>query len=170
VIIRTAEVEDAEALAPLHVRAWDEAYTGLIRAKILDDHRAEPVASKVERWRGRIAWPDGATWVAEEDGGLVGFISTGPGRDGSGDLEVMALYVLRSHYGIGAGRRLLHAAIGDRPAYLWVLDGNARATRFYEREGFTFDGQVEQEPEGLHRRMVRDQERTGDDPGTSTGA
>jgi len=164
--IRPAVVADAERLAPLHVQAWDEAYTGLMPQEILDAHRSEPMAEKVERWRGRIVWPDGSTWVAEDDGELLGFVSTGPGRDGSGILELMALYVRRSHYGTGLGHRLLETALGgtalggmalgDRPAYLWVLDGNARAIGFYERHGFSFDGQVEDEPEGLHRRMVRE--------------
>ncbi|MDH2413685.1 GNAT family N-acetyltransferase [Nocardioides sp. CER19] len=153
--IRPAEVSDAEALAPLHVQVWDEAYTGLMPQRVLDDRQARPMQEKVERWRERIAWPHGATWVADDDGGLVGFVSIGRGRDGSGDLEVMALYVRRAHYGTGLGHRLLDTAIGDRPAYLWVLDGNARAIGFYERHGFAFDGQVEEEPEGLHRRMVR---------------
>lgn len=155
VTIRTAGVDDAEALAPLHVVAWDEAYTGLMPQRILDERKTEPMAAKVDRWRGRIAWPDGHTWVADDGGELVGFVSTGPGRDGRGDLELMALYVRRSHYDTGLGHRLLEAAIGDGPAYLWVLDGNARAIRFYERHGFAFDGQVEDEPEGLHRRMTR---------------
>lgn len=130
-------------------------YTGLMPQEILDAHQSEPMAAKVERWRGRIAWPDSSTWVAEDDGELVGFVSTGPGRDGTGVLEVMALYVRRSRYDTGLGHRLLETAVGERPAYLWVLDGNARAIGFYERHGFSFDGQVEDEPEGLHRRMVR---------------
>ena len=155
VIIRAARAADAEALAPLHVQVWDEAYTGLMPQQVIDDRKAKPMGERIERWRGRIAWPEGATWVAEDDGELVGFASTGPGRDDSGLLEVMALYVRSSHYDTGLGHRLLGTAIGDRPAYLWVLDGNTRAIRFYERHGFAFDGQVEEEVEGLHRRMVR---------------
>jgi GNAT superfamily N-acetyltransferase len=153
--IRPAEPADAEALAPLHTAVWVEAYTGLMPQQVLDDLHRRPLEERVQRWRERIAWPHGTTWVAEDGGDLVGFASSGRGRDGSGDLEVMALYVRRSHYDTGLGHRLLVTAIGDAPAYLWVLDGNARATRFYERHGFAFDGQVEEEPEGLHRRMVR---------------
>ena len=153
--IRPAEPADAEGLAPLHTEVWREAYTGLMPQEVLDGLDRRPLEQRVQRWRERIAWPDGATWVAEGGGGLLGFVSTGRGRDGSGDLEVMALYVRRSHYGTGLGHRLLATAIGDAPAYLWVLAGNARAISFYERHGFAFDGQVEQEAEGLHRRMVR---------------
>jgi GNAT superfamily N-acetyltransferase len=155
VIIRAAQAADAEALAPLHVVVWDEAYTGLIPQEVIDERRARSMADRIERWRARIAWPDGHTWVADDDGDLVGFVSTGPGRDGSGLTEVMSLYVRSAHYGTGLGHRLLEVAIGERPAYLWVLDGNTRAIGFYERHGFSFDGQVEEEVEGLHRRMVR---------------
>jgi hypothetical protein len=35
---------------------------------------------------------------------------------------------------------LLDAAIGDRPASLWVLDDNPRAREFYRRNGFAPDG------------------------------
>lgn len=34
------------------------------------------------------------------------------------------------------------AADGFTHAYLWVVDGNARARRFYEREGWKADGTV----------------------------
>ena len=53
------------------------------------------------------------------------------------------------------GYALLKAAIGDEPAYLWVLDGNPRAIDFYERQGFRFDGTRKTEPVGVERRMVR---------------
>jgi ribosomal protein S18 acetylase RimI-like enzyme len=154
-LIRPAEVADAERLAPLHTRVWLEAYAGLMPEEILDDLQRRPLEQSVERWRERIAWPHGTTWVAEDGNALVGFVSSGRGRDGDGDLEVMALYVRRSRYDTGLGHRLLVTAIGDAPAYLWVLDGNTRAIRFYERHGFVFDGKVEEEREGLHRRMAR---------------
>jgi GNAT superfamily N-acetyltransferase len=46
----------------------------------------------------------------------------------------------------GVGRLLITAArerlrgVGVTAASLWVLDGNARARRFYERDGWRFDG------------------------------
>ena len=93
------------------------------------------------------------------DGRLLGFSSTAPGRDSPDDglplLELMALYVRESTYGTGVAYALCGAAIGDSAAYLWVLDGNDRAIRFYERQGFAFDGTTKPEDVGLHRRMVR---------------
>ena len=67
----------------------------------------------------------------------------------------MALYVRASVYGTGIGHALCAAALGSDPAYLWVLDGNERALRFYERQGFGLDGTTKPEDVGLDRRMVR---------------
>ena len=36
----------------------------------------------------------------------------------------------------GTGQKLFDAAIGDQPAYLWVLSTNMRARHFYEKNGF----------------------------------
>lgn len=58
-------------------------------------------------------------------------------------------------HGRGVGHALLHEAIGTAPAYLWVLDGNDRAIRFYERQGFRLDGATKTEPVGVEHRMVR---------------
>ena len=49
----------------------------------------------------------------------------------------------------------LTAAIGNSAAYLCVLDGNRRATAFYERQGFRFDGGTKTDPGCRERRMVR---------------
>jgi ribosomal protein S18 acetylase RimI-like enzyme len=156
VTIRLAEVADAERLAPLHLRVWQEAYTGLVPEHILDRRAAEPLEARVDRWRGRIAAPSETTWVALDGDEAVGFAESGPDRDGSGELELSALYVRADRYGTGLGHRLLVTAIGDRPARLWVLDGNERAIAFYRRHGFVLDGRSRSEPEGLHVGMTRD--------------
>ena len=51
-------------------------------------------------------------------------------------------------YGSGAGQLLLDAAVGDAPAYLWVMDGNGRAEAFYHRNGFSRDGATTTHPVG----------------------
>jgi ribosomal protein S18 acetylase RimI-like enzyme len=48
---------------------------------------------------------------------------------------------------MGVGRALIRAGeerlreLGYRTVVLWVLDGNERAQRFYESEGWTLDGE-----------------------------
>lgn len=153
VVIRPGVPDDAEPLTHLHLDCWDEAYTGLVPQHLLDARRVD-VASRVARWRTNLA--NGATHVAVRAGGLVGFVSAGPGRgERPVELEVWALYARAAVWGTGVGHALLRTAIGDHPAYLWVLDGNDRAIRFYERQGFRADGATEVEAEGLHVRMVR---------------
>lgn len=152
-----ARVEDAEALTDLHLDVWDEAYAALVPAAILTERRARR-AERVASWSGIIAAGSSANLLAWDGDRLVGFSSTGGGRDpdpGLPPLEVMALYVRASSYGTGVGFALLSEAIGPADAYLWVLDGNARAISFYERQGFVFDGATKPEDVGLERRMVR---------------
>ena len=140
VIIRPCVVADAEALTDLHLDVWEDAYSELVPESILVARRGE-LATRVERWRQIIGSGSSTTLLAEDEtanGRLLGFCSTGPGRDDPEPdlptLELMALHVRADVY--GTGHRLMRAAIDEAAAYLWVLDGNARAIAFYERQGF----------------------------------
>lgn len=159
--IRAAQPDDAEALAHLHLDVWEDAYTGLMPPSVFADRRAD-VAARVTTWEEILSASGAAedaatTWVAEDSDGLVGFVSVGPPRDNEmeHDEEVWALYVRASSWGTGLGHALLHTAVADRPAYLWVLASNARAVRFYQRQGFARDGAEDATDVGLHIRMVR---------------
>ncbi len=161
VLVRTCVVADAEALTDLHLDVWEDAYSDLVPQEVLVARRRD-VATRVERWRQIIGSGSTTTLLAEDEtarGRLLGFSNSGPGRDDPGpglpELELMALYVRAEVYGTGIGHRLVSAAIGEAGAYLWVLDGNARAIAFYERQGFGFDGEIKVEAEGVERRMVR---------------
>jgi ribosomal protein S18 acetylase RimI-like enzyme len=120
---------------------WQEAYAGLMPAAYLDtlDH-AEFAAG----WRERLLVPrDGvANWLARDRAGIVGLATSGPARDDDAPTpwQLYAINVLARGYGTGVGAALLDAAIGDRAAYLWVVEGNARAIAFYRKHGFRDDG------------------------------
>lgn len=156
VVLRPAAGADAEALALLHVEVWEQAYTGLMPAAVFEQRRAT-VAERVERWRTIIASSPAPTTVAETGGRIVGFGSAGPTRDDDPPApeELWSLYVHADWWGRGVGHRLLVELLGDRPAYLWVLDGNERATGFYRRHGFVLDGVVQADETGRELRMVR---------------
>ena len=70
----------------------------------------------------------------------------GPDRGGTDAGELFALYVDPDFWGRGVGRALIAAARarlvaeGYRWAVLWVLEGNARADRFYRADGWAPDG------------------------------
>jgi GNAT superfamily N-acetyltransferase len=149
--VRRAEVEDAAAIARVHVGSWQVAYRGLIPQDYLD--RLDP-RQRREGWaRGLAAsqWPRSGTLVAEGDDGIVGFIHIGPSRDDDADPtvgEVAAIYALPAVWGAGVGRGLMDAALaglgqaGYAQATLWVLETNARARRFYAAAGWRPDGAV----------------------------
>ena len=152
--IRPAAPADAEALTRLHLDCWDDAYTGLMPQTILDAQRGN-VTARVGRWRKGIA--RGHTSVAEHDAGLIGFVNASPGTElRELEIQLFALYVRAAWWGAGVGHALFEAAVGDRSACLWVLEGNDRGIRFYERQGFRFDGASADEPYGRRVRMVRE--------------
>ncbi|GBC86048.1 Mycothiol acetyltransferase [bacterium HR12] len=145
--IREGEPKDAEAIARIHVRSWQAAYRGQLSDDYLD---GLSVADRLEQHRTALenAGPY-RTWVAEEDGRVVGFAVTGPSQDADADErtgELYAVYLDPDRYGRGIGKLLCDHALADlrergfRAATLWVLETNERARRFYEREGWRPDG------------------------------
>ncbi len=121
--------------------------------------------SRQVMWSGRLSAEAGGdrVRVARRQGRIVGFVVRGPASEHRGhpperDEQLYALYVLSSCYGHGVGRALLDQALRERPAQLWVAKDNARARRFYEKNGFAADGteQVDPDLDGLVEiRMVR---------------
>jgi GNAT superfamily N-acetyltransferase len=148
--LREARRGDELAVADVHVRAWQEAYRGLIPDEYLD---ALDPRDRSERYTFESDDPAAPTTVvavaADDDSeAIVGFATICPSRDvDAPDLgEVVALYVDPDRYQGGVGRLLMTEArrrlrdAGFTDALLWVLDGNDRAARFYEREGWEPDG------------------------------
>jgi GNAT superfamily N-acetyltransferase len=159
-LLRLAEPADATAVARVHVRSWQLAYRGLLPDEYLEGLRPEDRAPHYtfgDRQPGRPV-----TTVALERGELRGFATTGPSRDrdrpGSG--ELYALYVDPAAWSLGVGRALMRAArerlarAGFEEAHLWVLDGNVRAERFYQLDGWLPDGA--RRPEELWGVMVNE--------------
>jgi ribosomal protein S18 acetylase RimI-like enzyme len=149
VIIRPAQVPDAEAIAQVRVAAWRAAYRGLMPASYLD--RADLEATEAEQLRDRLRGiGDGArVSVAEVGGEIVGYCAYGcvgehdaePSRGG-----VYDLYVHPDVWHRGVGRRLLMYATeyfkaqGFGEATLFVFEENRRARTFYEQAGWKTDG------------------------------
>jgi ribosomal protein S18 acetylase RimI-like enzyme len=156
--VRRARLEDAGAIAQVHAETWREAYEHVFGA---DRLASVTVDARLAQWERILAAGQSDVFVAAADG-VVGFVSTGDSRDADAEAELFAIYVLPDAWGTGAGSALMRAGIeamrlrasGD--AVLWVLDDNPRARRFYEREGWTLDGErKEDEYLGLRVAEVR---------------
>ncbi len=154
--IRTAFPGDARVLAEVQVASWRAAYKGLMPQSVLDDYTVE---GRTERWTDILALPSAATTTVAEFNGLVdAFVSYGPCREEDSDAattgEIWALYAHPSSWGQGVGHTLCTYALdalrasGASSATLWVLNGNGRAIRFYEKFGFRPDGATQSFEEG----------------------
>ncbi|MFZ3499089.1 N-acetyltransferase family protein [Streptomyces sp. 5.8] len=149
--VREMTEPDIDAVAAVRVSGWRHAYAGLMPQSYLD---GLSVAEYAEQRRAAFADPGNAVTnlVAEgPDGAVLGWAAFGPaqGADPEGTApdegELYALYARPDVIGTGVGRALLTEVLRRAPypaVRLWVLEGNARARRFYELAGFRPDGGV----------------------------
>ena len=93
--------------------------------------------------------PIAETWVVEEDGELVAFMSL------LDDL-IGGLFTHPDHQGKGHGRALIeHARERYDPVFVEVFEANADAKRFYRRRGFVdYQRRVDKES-GLPQLIMR---------------
>ncbi|GAB3801767.1 GNAT family N-acetyltransferase [Micromonospora zhanjiangensis] len=153
-MIRRETVDDADAVAAVHVRGWRFGYAGIVPEEVLA--RLNPAVWAQRRRDLDTAAGDHpfTTLVAEDDGAVTGFVTFGPYRNQQdpddlvlGRGEVLSMYVEPARWGTGVGRSLLAGALaglrghGCADVRLWVLADNARARRFYERAGLRADGE-----------------------------
>ncbi len=155
VAVRPAVEDDLAAIAEIRVRSWQVAYRGIVPQGYLDSMRPEDDADRRRAWfvarRDDGRRDDGRRdAVGIIAGHRAGWVAFGPYRDedppGRRPGEVYAIYVHPDHWGCGVGQAMMRYAVGElraarlAPVLLWVLEDNARARRFYEREGFRPDG------------------------------
>lgn len=147
--VRIATVDDAAAVAAVHVGSWQTAYRGLLPDAYLDALSAERRREVWSRILAETDLPRTGTFVLQEGHDVIGFVHVAPTRDD--DLpasagEVTGIYISPSAWGLGGGRLLMEAATaslkraGFATAALWVLEGNVAGRRFYERQGWKADG------------------------------
>jgi GNAT superfamily N-acetyltransferase len=155
ITVRPAVPDDAEVIIDIRNRGWREAYAHLLSADFL-----AVLSADAEGLRRGIARGHLAVVVAEIDGKPAGYALAGPPEDEDAprDWCLRHMYQYARAHGSGTGQALFDAAVGDRPAYLWVAEDNPRAIAFYRRNGFLPDGARKTEPawEDLATiRMVR---------------
>lgn len=156
-VLRSAVATDAVAGAALQRACWREAYAPYADAALLEA-RVRNEQPWIDAWVRQLAVGPPRV-VAEAAGELVGFAVAGPSRDeepvAAG--ELYALYTRAAWWGTGLGQRLWEAVRPAGSCSLWVLEANARARAFYEREGFVADGTRElyADLDAWEIRMVR---------------
>jgi ribosomal protein S18 acetylase RimI-like enzyme len=143
---RPARGADAAGIAEAIAAAWRASYAGLVSGDFL---QALDVKRIAEVWRREPASTRAFRQVLVSGGSVVGAASGGPasGAGLPGRAELYSINVHPQHWGRGAGQLLLSAAegrlreAGFSQATLWVIAGNTRACRFYERAGWVPTGE-----------------------------
>ena len=139
--IRDARESDADTIARLHAESWRTAYRGALSDEYLDG----PIeAERSSVWRGRLsqATEDQLVLVAESSGQVVGFACAYGGHDQQWGTFLDNLHVVPELKRQGIGALLIGEVAGwsartypGRGVYLWVLESNLAARRFYARVG-----------------------------------
>ena len=159
--------DDRYAISRVYEESWRQAYRGIVPQAYLD-------SIPPGRWAPFIDTPGMDSLVAVEGGEIVGTACCCPARLArmSGWGEIVSLYLLPPFQGRGYGRALLLAAVdalesmGSRDVFLWVLEQNLRARRFYEQMGFCPSGEyLDDVIGGAALREVQYRRRADGDPG-----
>ena len=140
IIIKSMETpEEIEGKSLVHWQTWREAYDDFLPAEFQETMTLERCRFFSQKY------PEN-TLIAIDGVKVIGFISYGNFRDETIQAgEIIALYVLKDYYGKGIAQKLVKAALTTLDhffaIFLWVLKDNKRAIAFYQKMGFTFDGQ-----------------------------
>jgi GNAT superfamily N-acetyltransferase len=154
--LRVAGTDDMDTVATLHADSWRRFYRGAYADSFLD---GDLVADRRAVWSARLAampaQPTGVaatpaepagsrTLLAEDEAGPVGFVHVIFDADEQWGSLVDNLHVTHSRRRGGIGTTLLRRAAAaaaeyatNPSLYLWVLEQNTEAQRFYASLGGT---------------------------------
>lgn len=129
--------DDRLAISKVYEESWKYAYQGIVPSEYLKN-------IPEGQWAAHIEEEDRSNLIMILDGRIIGTSgfsqSRIPEMDGFG--EIISLYLLPEYMGNGYGAVLLQAAMdelakmGYDKMFLWVLEENKNARRFYEKSGW----------------------------------
>lgn len=149
--VRNAEFEDMKQLGHIMAVSFRSAFSDFVTSQTLDACAQE---------KGCIALLEGIFqegkmhFLMDGDSGMLVWEDAGDGA------QIVAIHSLPESWGTGLGKAMLVEAlrqIGDRPVFLWAFKDNKRARRFYEKNGFHWDGteRVSEFDDALEVRYVK---------------
>lgn len=133
--------ESASAASHIYALSWKTAYHDIVPEKYLDE-------LSLEHWTPFLQNSSCDGFVLKVAGQFVATSSISPARDESMCRwgEIISIYVLPEQMHKGYGKALLSFVVaklrsrGFSDIYLWVLEDNQHARKFYERSGFVLNG------------------------------
>ena len=137
--------DDLTAISDIYEQSWKFAYQGIIPQTYLD-------SIPHGRWANGITRDGLISLVMTEHDSIIGTASICRSRwaQYADHGEIVSIYFLPEYIGLGYGGQLLRHCIAELSArgfdriLLWVLEENARARQFYEKNGFVCTGETMQ--------------------------
>ena len=145
--IRRGTAEDAEMLAPLAVKVFNDTFANNLLNKP-DDMRAYITEFlTVEAFGKDLANENSIFFIAETENKIIGYAklieySTEDCVSGENPIELNKLYIMHEFHGKGIARVLMEKCFAEAESknyqtmWLGVWEFNFRAQKFYEKLGF----------------------------------
>ena len=136
-IRKTKKSDDINAIGKIYEKSWKFAYNGIIPKDYLDSISGD-------KWFPHFENKNMNSLVLIENNQFIGTSSYCKSRSKEfNDFgEIVSIYLLPEHMGKGYGKLLFEATLneliklGYKNVFLWVLEENTRARRFYEKQNF----------------------------------
>ena len=150
-LVRNAKFEDMARAGHIMAVSFRTAFGDFVSKETMDAcAREDHCAAMLEG----IFREGKVHFLMGEDSGMLAWHQTEEGA------EIISVHTLPSSWGTGLGAAMMEEAlkqIGDRRVFLWVFKDNIRARRFYEKQGFRWDGaeRVSQFDGALEVRYVK---------------
>ena len=145
----TTEIEMDEK-SYVHWKSWHETYVGLMPDDYLKNITLDKCIEMAHKWPQN-------TFLLKLNEKTVGFCCVGESADPEGATEIVAIYLLKEYQGKKLGYALLNNIIlehaKNEKIVLWVLESNEKAISFYNKFGFSFNGNRKQLPFGMELQM-----------------
>ena len=150
--VRKATSEDSIIVGEVHSKAWKSAYRGIMP----DDYIDKDTASKrTEEFLESIKDGKCTYFLLEESGQTAGVVKISEEND---TLEIDSIYILNEFRGNGIGRQFMDFIKAYRTQgmiFLWVLEDNTKARRFYENNGFVMSGDSRTINRGVELKQIK---------------
>jgi diamine N-acetyltransferase len=151
IIIRRGTIDDAEKLAPLAIKIFNDTFAGhpLNKPEDMEIYIAE--AFSLEQTARELSDKDTIVLIVESNRQMIGFAmlyehSTEKCISDPDPIEIQRFYIAREYQGKGIAHSLmekcLEIAVEKNYQTIWlgVWEYNYRARRFYEKLGFRVVG------------------------------
>lgn len=148
-----ASILDADLVGYIHSTAWKQAYNEMFSIEYLEED-----TPKMRTNEFLEACNDNGIhyYMLYEDKIAVGIVKVI--FKVNKVCEISSFYILDEYRNKGYGRQVI-AYISDvlcqQCIYLWVLEDNVKARRFYENNGFVFTGKIREISRGKSYRQFQ---------------